>query len=602
MISDLLRRHVVAPIRRAFGAARVPVWHHPDYRLPSTAIEGRTGVEPRRADHVLTALYVSHVIHHDDVHTSPRASTAEILAVHAPTYVDSLHDARTLARIFAIDPGDLVVDELLETIRLACGGTIAAAREVLARGGAAMNLLGGFHHAGKTRGGGLCALNDIAMAVAAVRADGFSGPVAIIDLDAHPPDGLGECFEHDPDVWIGSISGADWGPLPAKVDETVLPAGSGDVAYLAALDKLLARRPPAALAFVIAGGDVLAGDRLGSLALTLDGARRRDAHVFEHLGDTPTVWLPGGGYHDSSWRIFAGVGLILAGRAHDKVRPDDPLAERFARVAERLDPRRLQTDYAGNSLGMEDIMAELEGRPRERRLLGFYTAAGVTYAFERYGLSAHVERLGYHNLRAVVDRSSVGDRARVFGTADGKEHLLVELVVEKRTMAGHELLYVHWLNLRNPRGASERGLLPGQDVPGLGLARDIAELLERMAVRLGLDGVAFRPASYHLAYAARTRFRFLDCARQGRFEALLRDLHDLPLPAASIAVSVGRVYLDGAPYVWEADDMIALRVAPADAEAVAAVREATRFTPAPRDAAAPSPEPSPPARAERPRS
>jgi hypothetical protein len=344
---------------------------------------------------------------------------------------------------------------------------------------------------------------------------------------------------------------------------------------------MLARRPEAALAFVIAGGDVLAGDRMGMLGLTLDGARRRDARVFEALGQTPSVWLPGGGYHDDAWRIFAGVGLVLAGRPRDKVRPDDPLAARFQRVAERLDARRLQTDVAGNSFGMEDIMAELERRPRESRLLGFYSAAGVMYAWERYGLAAHVERLGFKNLRAVVDRASVGDRARIFGTADGKEHLLVELVLEKKRIAEHELLFVHWLNLRNPRGAANRPLLPGQDVPGLGMARDIAELLERMAVRLNLEGVAFRPASYHLAYAARTRFRFLDSARQGRFEALLRDLKELPLPVASIALSVGRVYMNGQPYSWEADDMIALHVAPDDAEAVAAARDATHFTPAP---------------------
>ena len=199
---------------------------------------------------------------------------------------------------------------------------------------------------------------------------------------------------------------------------------------------------------------------------------------------------------------------------------------------------------------------------------------------ERFGLTAHVERLGYSKLRAVVDRSSVGERVRVFGSADGKEHMLIELVVEKRRLVERELLYVHWLNLRNPRGAGERPLLPGQDVPGLGLAHDVTELLQRMAVRVGLAGVAFRPASYHLAYVGRKLFRFLDSARQGRFEALIRDLGDLPLPAASVAVAVGRVHLNGEPYAWEADDMVALSVAPDDAAEVAAVRDATHFTPA----------------------
>ena len=49
-------------------------------------------------------------------------------------------------------------------------------------------------------------------------------------------------------------------------------------------------------------------------------------------------------------------------------------------------------------------------------------------------------------------------------------------------------------------------------------------MLARMAVRLGLGGVVFRPAYFHTAYAARHEFAFVDPERQGRFEALVRDL------------------------------------------------------------------------------
>jgi hypothetical protein len=107
----------------------------------------------------------------------------------------------------------------------------------------------------------------------------------------------------------------------------------------------------------------------------------------------------------------------------------------------------------------------------------------------------------------------------------------------------------------------------------------MAELFERIAARLGLAGVAFRPSHYHLAYAVRSRFRFLDPARQGRFEALLRDLASLPLPEATRLVEDGRVLLDGQPYCWEADEMVDLLASAGDdAEAVAAAREAARFT------------------------
>ena len=108
-----------------------------------------------------------------------------------------------------------------------------------------------------------------------------------------------------------------------------------------------------------------------------------------------------------------------------------------------------------------------------------------------------------------------------------------------------------------------------------------------MASRLGLSAVVFRPAHFHNAYAARHAFQFVDPAREGRFEALVRDLADVPLVEATAAVDEGRVSLDGAPYAWEADEMVFwLRETPADAGEVERERDRVRFTY--RPAAAPA--------------
>jgi len=90
---------------------------------------------------------------------------------------------------------------------------------------------------------------------------------------------------------VGSLSGSDFCRLRGA-DETVLPAGAGDEAYLAALPSLLWRMPTPDLAFVIAGGDVLAGDRFEQLGLTLAGTRRRDLEVARALAGVPRL---GGG-------------------------------------------------------------------------------------------------------------------------------------------------------------------------------------------------------------------------------------------------------------------------------------------------------------------
>lgn len=561
------------------------LWHHPEFRLPITGLP--VPLEPRRADFALWYLVGRGRVRGSAVHVPRPVSYEKLARVHSHDYLESLQDARTLGGIFGVDPSDVPVHEVLRSVRLGCGATVAAARRCLVSGGVALNLFGGFHHAAPTHGGGLCALNDIAVAVADLRAHGFHGQVAVVDLDAHPPDGTAACFEGQERIWIGSLSGSDWGALKG-VDEVLLSPGTGDGAYLAALDALLSRMPACEMAFVIAGGDVLAGDAFGMLGLTEEGARRRDRRVLEALHSVPSVWLPGGGYQANAWRVLAGSGLVLAGRGRQRIRPgEDPLRSHYAQVAHSLLPAAL-SDAESVSLTEEELNEQLgHGPSRRPRFLGFYSADGVEYALERYGFLAQLRRLGYRAFEVHLDELPTGHRVRLFaehgGEHGGARHLLVELVAERRVLGGRDTLFINWLALRHPvaRFSPGRSPLPGQEVPGLGLSREVAELLSRIAKRLGLGGVAFRPGWYHVAYAARHDFRFLDPARQGRFEALVRDLGKIPLLEATRAIAEGRARLNGRPYTWEADAMVSSerpRV-PGDADPeVKAERERARFT------------------------
>jgi acetoin utilization deacetylase AcuC-like enzyme len=557
----------------------ITVWYDPLYRLPLSGIEGSLGIEPRRADFAAWWLRECGAVTRRAFRRPHRISFENLARVHTPELLESLGRPEELARVFSADPSDVPVDEVMTTVRLACGGTLAAARVSLRGRAPALNLLGGFHHAAPAVAGGLCPVNDVAVAVATLRAEGLRGPVAVLDLDAHPPDGTAACLAGDAEAWLGSLSGADWGPLP-RTDETVLPPGTGDDAYLAALAALLARMPRPVLAFVVAGGDVLAGDRLGALGLTLRGARERDLLVAAELEGVPTVWLPGGGYSAGAWQVLAGTGMAVAASSRQEIPTRyDPIAARFARVSAKLSPAELTES---GELTQEELEEELGIRPRRRRvLLGFYTAAGVEHAFYRYGVLDQLERLGYRQFRAELDASGAGERVRVLGQSGGEEHVLVEAVLDRRHVAGVEVLYIHWLSLRHPRAhfSDRRPPLPGQEVPGLGLSREVGNMLGRMAIRLGLGGVAFRPSHYHVAYVARHEFRFVDPPRQGRFEALVRDLAGVPLVEATNAIARGEVRLDGAAYAWEADEMAHwLRAPPSDRAAVERERDRVRFT------------------------
>ena len=573
-------------VRRWWHGLALEVWHAPEYRLPLPGLEFATGFEPRRADFVAWYLLQSGAVHQSSMRAPRRCTYQELARVHTAEFLDALARPEELARVFSVDAGLLPVDELINAVRLSVGATIDAAKHALSPEGArlgrrSLNLLGGFHHAGIARAGGFCPVNDVAVAVAAVRAAGFAGQVVILDLDAHPPDGTAECLETDSKVWIGSISGSDWGPLPKSVDETVIP-GARDAQYLEVLEGLLGRMPARAqLGFVLAGGDVLAGDALGKLEMTLDGVRRRDLLVSDALLHVPSVWLPAGGYSTSAWRALAGTGLALSVATRTRIpKSYDPLGARYAEVAATIGREQLGSD---DDLSMDDVAEDLGLRVEKRRLLlGFYSAAGLEHALHRYGILHELERLGYGPFRVEIGYLSPGDRMRLFGMGPGlQEHLLIECMVEKREVGRIPVLYVHWLTLRHPLAHfnDKRPRLPGQEVPGLGLAREATELLQRMAARLSLEGVAYRPASYHTAYAGRGQLTFVDAARQGRFEALVRDLGHLALLVATTAVAEGRVQLNGAPYAWEPDEMVRwFEAPPLDREVVKAERERCRFT------------------------
>jgi acetoin utilization deacetylase AcuC-like enzyme len=580
-------RALLYRLRCLLKRREVDVWYDPAYRLPLTGVEF-SGIDLRRSDFAAWWLRESKAIAAPWWRAPRRASYAELSRVHDAALLESLSRPETLGAVFGVDPTDVPVDEVMKTVRLATGATVQAAGEALRRNKPQLNLLGGFHHAGPSSAGGNCPVNDIAVAIAAVRADGFEGKVAVLDLDAHPPDGIAACLARDPNSWIGSISGSDWGPLPT-VDEIVLPEGAGNGPYMEALHALLGRMPPAGLVFVIAGGDVLKGDRLGKLGLSLTGTRMRNVAVAAHLEGVPSVWVPGGGYSKNAWKTIAGAGIALSTGSLDPIPDDyDPLTERFAGIAAQLNKNVLSDAH---ELDTDDLAEALGLRPsRNRLLLGFYTEAGIEFALQRFGILDQLRRLGYDHFRVEFGDQSPGQRLRVLGESEGKEEVLIELVLERKRVAGHPVLYVHWLSLRHPRAQFSllRPRLPGQEVPGLGLARETGEMLALMALRLELAGVVYRPAHFHTAFAGRHHFSFVDAERQGRFEALIRDLRDVPLLEATRAVEAGRVMLDGKPYAWEPDEMVLwLREHPEERGEVALERERARFTLVPEAPAPP---------------
>jgi acetoin utilization deacetylase AcuC-like enzyme len=231
------------------------------------------------------------------------APREQVLLVHEREYLDLL-DGIAEGRLPWDPRMEVPVDaSVVEAFHLATGGTVAAARAALDRGAAA-NLTGGFHHAYPDHGEGFCLLHDAAIAVQALRREGKARRVLFVDLDVHQGNGTVACFRGDGDAYTFSVHEEVQYPWPKERGslDVGLEAGTGDAEYLGALAESLRRIarefPRPDLLVYVAGADAFEEDRLGRLAVTREGCRRRDAMVLEHARaeGAPVLGLLAGGY------------------------------------------------------------------------------------------------------------------------------------------------------------------------------------------------------------------------------------------------------------------------------------------------------------------
>jgi acetoin utilization deacetylase AcuC-like enzyme len=242
----------------------------------------------------------------DGVRIEPAgAATREDLErTHTFDWIDRVEGGR-LTRRESLALGLPWSPQLVERSRRSTGATVQAASAAL-EDGTAMNLGGGTHHAFADSGRGFCVFNDVVTALRALRANGRPGLRAlVVDLDVHQGDGTHSLLAADPLAFTVSVNGGANYPfrrVPGDF-EVDLPDGTGDDRYLAELERLLPvalDRARPELAFVLAGADPYAGDRLGRLALSKEGLAARDRLVRDTLraAGAPVCVTLAGGYAD----------------------------------------------------------------------------------------------------------------------------------------------------------------------------------------------------------------------------------------------------------------------------------------------------------------
>lgn len=544
------------------------LWYHPHYDPPGLAAAFQlTGLLPDRNPLLLGKLVERGIIPRPFVHASPLALFEELRLVHPEDYLEQVTQPATLQRIFGYPVTEDEADQLLRAHRRAVGGTVAAARAVVAgEVEIGINVGGGFHHAEAARGSGYCVFNDVAIAIASLRKDGYARPIAIVDLDFHQGNGNLRIFARDRSVLTYSLHGAVWDPEAGESNlELLLPPGATDEVYLETLKKTL----PAALArhrpeliFYIAGNDVLAGDRLGTFALTPQGVLSRDRLVHEcaRALDASLIVALGGGYSPLSWQCTANfVSYLRKGRARARTDWQPDLRSRFSEIARSLE----ESGGTGGDSGLgeeAELLGDLGRLTRSRQFLDLYSEQGLEFAFEKYGILPKIRELGYSDIRL---RTELADPDRqVLRLSSGTE-LLLELVVGRTDAPAppwsgiprdFRLLNVNWLLLQHPRAefSSHHPRLPGQARPGLGIAEDVMELLVQACRRKELDGILSMPSHYHGAAIASRWAHFLDPLREGRLLAMRQVFFRFHLWSASeIVQQDGLRFADDTQLRWE---------------------------------------------------
>ena len=254
----------------------------------------------RKFELVRDRLLAEGTLHPNELSEPPPATVEQVRLVHTEDYISRLC-AGTLTTKELRRLGLPWSESLVQRSFYATGGTIAAARTALIDGYGS-NLAGGTHHSFADRGEGFCVLNDVAVAIHVLRNERLIQRAAIVDCDVHQGNGTATIFANDEDTFTFSIHGANNYPL-FKVQSSLdveLPDGTTDREYLDCLSghlpTVFATEPE--IIFYLAGADPYAGDKLGRLALTLDGLRQRVECVLRECyeREVPVVTVMSGGY------------------------------------------------------------------------------------------------------------------------------------------------------------------------------------------------------------------------------------------------------------------------------------------------------------------
>jgi len=227
----------------------------------------------------------------------------EMLLTHTAEYLHKL-DHQLLSKKEIRNIGFPMTTALVERGKNISKGTYDCALYAMTHG-VSMNIAGGTHHAYADHGEGFCVYNDFAIASNLLLDRKICSKILIVDLDVHQGNGTAHIFKDEERVFTFSMHGAK--NYPTRKEQSDLDIGVPDKTEDAYFLKLLKETLPRLIdeqkpdiIFYLAGVDILETDKLGRLAMTIEGCKERDRFVLEqcHKNNIPVAISMGGGYSE----------------------------------------------------------------------------------------------------------------------------------------------------------------------------------------------------------------------------------------------------------------------------------------------------------------
>lgn len=270
-----------------------PIYQHPlpeGHRFPMEKYE----LLPKQLLHEGTCIP-------DNFFTPEIPSNTYLLKVHTKNYIENFQKLN-LTKKEIRKVGFPLSKELVKREVIIADGTLKATNYAL-QYGIAMNIAGGTHHAYSDHGEAFCMLNDQAIGAAYLKANNIVNKILIVDLDVHQGNGTAEIFKKDQSVFTFSMHGASNYPFKKEKSDLdiALPKGTTDQDYLETLYKTLPKlieQVQPEFIYYLCGVDILATDKLGTLACSMAGCKERDRYVLENClkRNIPVMCSMGGGY------------------------------------------------------------------------------------------------------------------------------------------------------------------------------------------------------------------------------------------------------------------------------------------------------------------